>query len=90
MPVELSAREAAVMYARREAEKLKGRRVTLEAVLDVMKRGYRYRQLDFGTDDLMAVERALDRLIKEGRAAREWSSVNGEWLYRKVCRKGRT
>jgi hypothetical protein len=57
------------------------------AIAGVMKRGYRYRQWDIGTvlgtDDLQAVERGLDLLIKHARVAREWSASHGEWLYRK-------
>jgi hypothetical protein len=57
------------------------------AIAGVMKQGYRYRQWDIGTalgtDDLQAVERGLDLLIKHARVAREWSASHGEWLYRK-------
>jgi len=91
MPVEMSAREAAVMIARREAEKLKHRRVTAQNVCDVMKCYYRYRQLDLGTelgtDDLKSIDGALNKLIREGRAAREWSSAHGEYLYKKLPRR---
>lgn len=91
MPLELSAREAGVLIARREAEKLKGRRVKPDDVFGLMKCYYRYRQLDIGTelgtDDLQLVERVLNRLIAEKRVAREWSSAHGEYLYRKLPRR---